>query len=145
MLAPENVNLEPLLALGRELATFVGIPESAPLAAAHPVKLFDFSSRARCLAPFRVLAVDKEMRPNCLDLEVCACLRDAQTRHLSHVATAAADAAAKCAAAADANEARQQELGGQAAEAAATAKAAPNAHAKQQALRGLEWKQASLD
>jgi hypothetical protein len=48
------------------------------------VKLFDFSSRARCIAPFRVLGVDPTNQPCCLDLEVCACLREAQSRYLAH-------------------------------------------------------------
>jgi len=84
LLHASNVDIEQLLRLGRNLATFVGIPDSAPFADFHPVKLFDFSSRARCIAPFRVLGVDPTNQPCCLDLEVCACLREAQSRYLAH-------------------------------------------------------------
>ncbi len=81
MLRRDNVDMGALLALGRLIADVVGIPKEAPFAEFHPVQLFDFSSRARCVAPFRVLAVDNNTNlPVCLDLEVSAVLRDAQSR-----------------------------------------------------------------
>lgn len=57
LLSRDNVDDPSLLVLARTVASAVGLSESTRFAAMHPAKLFDFSTRARCLAPFKVLAV----------------------------------------------------------------------------------------
>ena len=54
-----NTNLDEvaLMALARAVASTLGLPAETSFATFHPAKLFDYSSRARCLAGFRVLAV----------------------------------------------------------------------------------------
>lgn len=59
------------------------LPPTTPFCEFHPVKLFDFSTRARCLTPFRVLglggALTSEARqPLCMDLEAVPTLSAAQ-------------------------------------------------------------------
>ena len=56
LLTRENVNDEALLKLARQIATLIGISSATKFCNHHPAKLFDFSTRARCLAPFKVLA-----------------------------------------------------------------------------------------
>ena len=56
LLTRENVNDEALLKLARQIATLIGISAATKFCNHHPAKLFDFSTRARCLAPFKVLA-----------------------------------------------------------------------------------------
>ena len=41
----------------RQVCNIVGLPESTQFTGFHPAKLFDFSTRARCLAGFRLLGV----------------------------------------------------------------------------------------
>ena len=136
LLSESNVNLEPLLQAGRELANFIGIPSDAPFADFHPVKLFDFSSRARCIAPFRVLGVHgKDASPICLDLEICGCLRDAHTRHLAHEVEREQAAVGERAGKVKENASQAERLTKEVASAQSAVKAAgSNAHAKQQAL-----------
>ncbi|KOO23667.1 mical-like protein [Chrysochromulina tobinii] len=55
LLTPSNLDESRLLELGRRVATLVGLPETTQFAPHHPAKLFDYSTRARCLCPFRVL------------------------------------------------------------------------------------------
>jgi len=57
MLTRENLDEQALLSLSRKIATLIGLPETTQFCDFHPCKLFDFSTRARCLAPFRVLSV----------------------------------------------------------------------------------------
>ena len=40
-----------------QIANIIGLPETTAFTEFHPYKLFDFSTRARCAAPFRVLGV----------------------------------------------------------------------------------------
>ena len=108
------------------------------------VKLFDFSSRARCLAPFRVLSTGSGGRPLCLDLEVCRCLRDAQSRYLAtevRCQQAAVDAAA-------AKQAETEAAVRAATEALAAVKeavsSAPSVHARQSAQAQLAESEALL-
>lgn len=55
-LAPENVDVEQLHATARAIMSELGLPESVPFYETNPVQLFDFSRRARCLEPVRVLS-----------------------------------------------------------------------------------------
>ena len=55
LLARENVDDAALLSLARTVATAVGLPESTQFASPHPAKLFDFSTRARCVATCEVV------------------------------------------------------------------------------------------
>ena len=57
LLGRDNVNDAALLKLARTIVTHVGLPESTAFAPVHPAKLFDFSTRARCLCPFKILGV----------------------------------------------------------------------------------------
>ena len=54
LLSRANVDDAKLLTLARTVATHIGLPETTQFAQPHPAKLFDFSTRARCLAPFKV-------------------------------------------------------------------------------------------
>jgi len=84
LLSRENVDLDALMLLGRTVATCMRLPETTPFCEFHPVKLFDFSTRARCLTPFRVLALsqgsstDAPRTPVCMDLEAVRSLSAAQ-------------------------------------------------------------------
>ncbi|KOO24578.1 mical-like protein [Chrysochromulina tobinii] len=84
LLSPANVNLDALLVLGRVVATCCRLPATTRFCAFHPVKLFDFSTRARCLTPFRVLglsgpgAAQPQNSPLCMDLEAVPALSAAQ-------------------------------------------------------------------
>lgn len=145
LLGSENVDLNALMAVGRELASFVGIPASAPFAEFHPVKLFDFSSRARCLAPFRVLGVNKEGNaPVCLDLEVCQCLREAQTRYLAEEVELASTAAQQRADRLAQTEAAVVEASAAVDAAKGAVRDAPNPHARQGAQAKLAEIEAAL-
>ena len=57
LLTKANLDEPKLLELSRKIATLVGLPESTQFASFHPAKLFDFSTRARCVSAFRVLSV----------------------------------------------------------------------------------------
>ena len=57
LLTAANLDEPQLMKLARLIATTVGLPETTVFASFHPAKLFDFSTRARCLCGFRVLAV----------------------------------------------------------------------------------------
>ena len=57
LLTKDNLDVPKLMELSREIATIIGLPESTQFCDFHPAKLFDFSSRARCVAPFRVLGI----------------------------------------------------------------------------------------
>ena len=60
------------------------LPATTRFCAFHPVKLFDFSTRARCLTPFRVLGLSgpgtaqPQNSPLCMDLEAVPALSAAQ-------------------------------------------------------------------
>ena len=83
LLTRSNVDEDALMTLSRKIATLVGLPETTQFCDFHPAKLFDFSTRARCLAPFRVLstvsggAASGEVRG--LDLEAQSFLRASET------------------------------------------------------------------
>ena len=55
-LAPDNVDMERLIQMMRDITTEMGLPVSTPFYATNPVQLFDFSRRARCIEPVRVLS-----------------------------------------------------------------------------------------
>lgn len=57
LLTKENLDEDALMALSRKVATVVGLPQTTQFTAFHPAKLFDFSTRARCLSGFRILAL----------------------------------------------------------------------------------------
>ena len=57
LLTKANLDEPKLMTLSRQIATVIGLPESVEFTGFHPAKLFDFSTRARCLAPFRILGV----------------------------------------------------------------------------------------
>jgi len=98
LLARENVSDAALLVVARTIATHVGLPETTPFCAHHPAKLFDFSTRARALAPFKVLAVQRDVagaagaagavaeRVIALDLAAQPYLAEAETAHLARIA-----------------------------------------------------------
>ena len=58
ILSRANLDEAALLKLGRLIATALELPASTEFCDYHPAKLFDFSTRARCLAGFRVLGVE---------------------------------------------------------------------------------------
>ena len=98
LLARENVSDAALLVVARTIASHVGLPETTPFCAHHPAKLFDFSTRARALAPFKVLAVQRDVagaagaagaaaeRVVALDLAAQPYLAEAETAHLARIA-----------------------------------------------------------
>jgi len=55
LLAPENVDVDRLLEMAREITTEMGLPPTADFYDTNPVQLFDFSRRARCVHPIKVL------------------------------------------------------------------------------------------
>ena len=57
LLTASNLDEPALLRLSRTIATTLGLPESTAFCGFHAAKLFDFSSRARCLSAFRTLGV----------------------------------------------------------------------------------------
>ena len=97
-----NLDEEALLALGRTVATALGLPAHTEWCEHHPCKLFDFSTRARCLAGFRVLGVRGggagAGRVQSGDLEAVECLAMAETGYHSR-AVAEAQAAVEARAA----------------------------------------------
>jgi len=56
LLQRQNLDEAALLALARKIASACGLPEATPFCDFHPAKLFDFSTRARCVTPYRILA-----------------------------------------------------------------------------------------
>ena len=54
-LATDNVDMEKLTEMVRDITQEMGLPASTELFETNPVQLFDFSRRARCLDPVRVL------------------------------------------------------------------------------------------
>jgi hypothetical protein len=55
LLAPENVDVDRLREMAREITTEMGLPPTADFYDTNPVQLFDFSRRARCVHPIKVL------------------------------------------------------------------------------------------
>lgn len=55
ILAPENVDVDRLHEMAREITTEMGLPSTTEFYETNPVQLFDFSRRARCVHPVRVL------------------------------------------------------------------------------------------
>jgi hypothetical protein len=55
LLAPENVDIGKLREMAREITTEMGLPPDAAFYETNPVQLFDFSRRARCVHPIKVL------------------------------------------------------------------------------------------
>jgi len=55
LLAENNIDLNKLYELARVIITEMGLPETAKFYETNPVQLFDFSRRARCIHPVRVL------------------------------------------------------------------------------------------
>ena len=87
LLTAANLHEPSLMQMARTVATTVGLPESTQFASHHPAKLFDYSTRARCLAPFCVTAVagggargGQLMR---MDLECHPFLRQEETKYLA--------------------------------------------------------------
>ena len=57
LLERSNVDEEKLLGAARTVATIFGLPAGSSFCDFHPVKLFDFSSRAKALCGYKVLGV----------------------------------------------------------------------------------------
>ena len=57
-LATDNVDMERLHEMVRNITQEMGLPASTELFETNPVQLFDFSRRARCVEPVRLLAHD---------------------------------------------------------------------------------------
>ena len=57
LLERSNVDEEKLLGAARTVATIFGLPAESSFCDFHPVKLFDFSSRAKALCGYKVLGV----------------------------------------------------------------------------------------
>eukprot|EP00927_Polykrikos_kofoidii_P072162 TRINITY_DN68312_c0_g1_i1.p1 TRINITY_DN68312_c0_g1~~TRINITY_DN68312_c0_g1_i1.p1 ORF type:complete len:676 (+),score=127.00 TRINITY_DN68312_c0_g1_i1:61-2028(+) len=55
ILKPENVDVGRLQEMAREIVTEMGLPPTAEFFDTNPVQLFDFSRRARCVHPVKVL------------------------------------------------------------------------------------------
>ena len=55
-IASDNVDMERLHEMVREITQELGLPASTALCETNPVQLFDFSRRARCVDPVRVLS-----------------------------------------------------------------------------------------
>lgn len=55
----DNIDFNRLREFARHLATAAGVPETAPLAAAHGVNIFDFSCKGRLTKPFTTLSPSK--------------------------------------------------------------------------------------
>lgn len=72
LLTRENVDDAALLKVARTVATLIGVPAATPFCGHHAAKLFDFSTRARCLAPFKVLALSKVADKQVVALDLSA-------------------------------------------------------------------------
>jgi len=57
LLTRDNLDEAALMVLARKVADIVGLPSTTQFTSFHPAKLFDFSTRARCLNGFGVLGV----------------------------------------------------------------------------------------
>lgn len=66
LLAPENVDADRLREMAREITTEMGLPPNAEFFPTNPVQLFDFSRRARCIHPIKVLRSTGD-KPEILD------------------------------------------------------------------------------
>ena len=59
-LATDNVDMERLHQMVRDITMEMGLPESTAFFETNPVQLFDFSRRAHCVDPVRVLCSDAD-------------------------------------------------------------------------------------
>ena len=95
LLTDENLDEPKLMSFARDVASIVGLPDTTRFAGFHPAKLFDYSTRARCLCAFRVLAVREGGASAgevlAMDLEAQPYLRTEETKYHAR-ARAEADA-----------------------------------------------------
>merc|ERR1740121_692610 len=54
-LASDNVDMEKLHEMVRDITQDMGLPATTELYPTNPIQLFDFSRRARCVEPVRLL------------------------------------------------------------------------------------------
>lgn len=95
LLTKQNLDVEALMVLARKIATCIGLPEHTQFCDFHPAKLFDFSTRARCLAGFRVLAVQRDGTVTGSGLETHPYLREAETKYCERAAVQAEEEVTK--------------------------------------------------
>jgi len=100
LLTRVNLDEAALMVLSREIATIIGLPETTAFCDFHGAKLFDFSTRARCAAPFRVLGVmpggAQQGTPIAADLEAHPYLSREETKFFERQLSASIDAVKKC-------------------------------------------------
>jgi hypothetical protein len=96
LLQPANVNIDRLRAIGRAVGSACGVPAESPLCGQHGVQLFDFSTRARALCPFRLLALrERGAQVLALDIEGQPVLAAARTAKLARELAAASQLVAE--------------------------------------------------
>ena len=100
LLTKANLDEAALMVLAREIATIIGLPETTQFTDFHGAKLFDFSSRARCAAPFRVLGLGaggaRAGAVLAADLEVHPYLSVEEGKYFGRALELSKEAVAKC-------------------------------------------------
>ena len=96
LLTNANLEIASLMRLARTISSAIGLPETTKFCDFHPAKLFDFSTRARCIVGFRVLGVrgggaSAGAVGGC-DLEQHPYLRQAETAWLERAVSISAEA-----------------------------------------------------
>ena len=88
------------MVLAREIASLIGLPETTAFTDYHPAKLFDFSSRARCATPFRVVGLAAGGAQHgavvAADLEAHAYLCAEESKYFERAEALAREGVAKC-------------------------------------------------
>ena len=96
LLTNANLEIASLMRLARTISSAIGLPETTKFCDFHPAKLFDFSTRARCIVGFRVLGVrggGASAGAVCgCDLEQHPYLRQAETAWLERAVSISAEA-----------------------------------------------------
>jgi hypothetical protein len=130
LLTSSNLDEAALMRLSRTIATVIGLPESTAFCGFHPAKLFDFSTRARCLAAFRALGVRgggaEAGAVVAADVEVHPYLREEESKWFERNLSASLEAVAKL-------EKEQEELREAIKDLSSTVEGALNAAAEQMA------------
>ena len=100
LLTRANLDEAALMGLSREIANIVGLPPSTQFTSFHGAKLFDFSTRARCATPFRVLGLTSggatQGDVTAVDLEAHPHLCAEESKYFDRALRSSEAAVAKC-------------------------------------------------
>eukprot|EP00164_Ancoracysta_twista_P001670 GFYU01002192.1.p1 GENE.GFYU01002192.1~~GFYU01002192.1.p1 ORF type:complete len:593 (-),score=113.74 GFYU01002192.1:61-1839(-) len=76
LLTADNVNYDKLIDMGRRIASTAGLPASTEFFQHNPVQIFDFSTRARCVAPAKYVGWSNEKNTFIIDDRVPEVVRN---------------------------------------------------------------------